>query len=284
VELEDVEAGFRTLGLLSQRLLESQEKQQGPNSTINFPVESLEGVARSLLDSFGNSDPSSFSQDFGELAVYFDGTGGRNSSDGRQEWSPEDRSEYVVRLPFGPNNGSITFGSFVFDASDVVNATGGRPVSGLFTLFFDGANVSESRQVEIVIPVLPSNLTGQLVCVFLDTNTESWSTAGVTTVSSGDGKVVCRSVHLSSFSVIVNGDAPRGANSEALRIITYIGLSLSLFCLLLIMVTFIAFKSLRKQSQRILLNLAAALFAAQLLFIAGVDEASGNRAACQVCA
>lgn len=287
VSIGDLQGGFRTLGLLSQALI-SNQGVNGSTSDSAFPIHDIEDIGAQLLEKFeGNT---TFGQDFDGMAVFCDASGGRRTGNSSSSNSSRSGRRATAATPGaglwrGYRPGLATRASPLAPLSLrrlTLNATGGAPVGGLFTLFFTGADVTEERQVELELPV-PANATGKLVCVFFDAAARQWSADGVTTVSTGGGKAVCKSAHLSSFAVIVSQNA-ESADTEALRIITYVGLSLSLFCLLLIMLTFILFKSLRKQPQRILLNLAAALFAAQLLFIAGVDQANSSNAACQVCA
>jgi hypothetical protein len=68
-----------------------------------------------------------------------------------------------------------------------------------------------------------------------------------------------------------------------MRLIGYVGTSISLTCLLIIVFIFTTFKSLWSMRNYIHVNLSISLFVAQLLFVVGVDKTQ-NQIACQTIA
>ncbi|CAI8057705.1 Adhesion G protein-coupled receptor L3 [Geodia barretti] len=137
----------------------------------------------------------------------------------------------------------------------------------------------------------------EIRCVFWDfggnsatkTGSESvrWSSEGLRTESvTRDGDTVtvtCSSNHLTSFAVLVDVGGAR-IESEALRIVSYIGLAISLACLLLTIIFFISFgkKLFAAVHNFVHLNLAIALFCGYLVFAVGVELANHEKIPCNV--
>jgi hypothetical protein len=132
-----------------------------------------------------------------------------------------------------------------------------------------------------------------LQCVFWDFGNSSdalaesgWSVEGVTTETEtveGDLSIIqCSSLHLTSFAVLVD---VRGVqiNTKALSVVSYIGLSLSMICLLATIIFYISFgkKLFSAVHNFIHLNLSIALFVGYLVFGVGVELAAKNEIACK---
>ncbi|XP_043362768.1 adhesion G protein-coupled receptor E3-like isoform X4 [Dermochelys coriacea] len=83
----------------------------------------------------------------------------------------------------------------------------------------------------------------------------------------------------------VTGDSPFAVlqESDPLTIITYVGLTLSLLCLFLAILTFLLCHSIRNVSTSLHLQLCLCLFLADLLFLT-VETRTGSRVACAVIA
>ncbi|XP_065432545.1 adhesion G protein-coupled receptor E2-like [Chrysemys picta bellii] len=104
-------------------------------------------------------------------------------------------------------------------------------------------------------------------CVYWKVVAESgsWSRDGCTTVHINSTHTNCSCDHLSSFAVLM---APTTVTeSYPLTIITYVGLTLSLLCLLLAILTFLLCRSIRNVSTSLHLQLCLCLFMADLLFL-----------------
>ncbi|XP_044803998.2 adhesion G protein-coupled receptor E4 isoform X2 [Bubalus bubalis] len=97
----------------------------------------------------------------------------------------------------------------------------------------------------------------------------SWSTEGCAHLGSNDSHTQCKCSHLSSFAVLV---ALVPKEDPVLTMITYVGLSLSLLCLLLAALTFLLCRSIQNTSSTLHLQLSICLFLAHLLFLVGIDQ------------
>uniref|UniRef100_A0A8C1RQR7 Si:ch211-241f5.3 n=1 Tax=Cyprinus carpio TaxID=7962 RepID=A0A8C1RQR7_CYPCA len=121
------------------------------------------------------------------------------------------------------------------------------------------------------------------ICVFWDHKLEggAWSTEGCTTVSSSAGQTVCSCSHLSSFAVLMAlydiGDV------YELRLVTLVGLPLSLVCLLICIVTFYLVRSIQSTRNTIHLHLCISLFIAYFVFLVGITRTE-NKVGCAVVA
>uniref|UniRef100_A0A8C0K5P3 Adhesion G protein-coupled receptor E2 n=1 Tax=Canis lupus dingo TaxID=286419 RepID=A0A8C0K5P3_CANLU len=122
--------------------------------------------------------------------------------------------------------------------------------------------------------VMTAGPTQKVFCVFWEHSQDGsghWSTRGCTMVNSRDTSTTCQCTHLSSFAVLmahydVQEDDP------VLAVITYMGLSLSLLCLLLAALTFLLCKAIQNTSTSLHLQLSICLFLAHLLFLIAIDQ------------
>ncbi|XP_034648008.1 adhesion G protein-coupled receptor E3-like, partial [Trachemys scripta elegans] len=123
----------------------------------------------------------------------------------------------------------------------------------------------------------------EALCVYWKVVAESgsWSPDGCTTVHINSTHTNCSCDHLSSFAILM---APTTVTeSDPLTIITYVGLTLSLPCLFLAILTFLLCRSIRNISTSLHLQLCLCLFLADLLFLIPVTP-TGSRVACAVIA
>ncbi|XP_070270062.1 adhesion G protein-coupled receptor E2-like [Myotis yumanensis] len=114
----------------------------------------------------------------------------------------------------------------------------------------------------------------KVFCVFWEPGQNGsghWSTKGCWMVGTGDTSTTCQCSHLSSFAVLM---AHYDVQEEdpALAVITYVGLSLSLLCLLLAALTFLLCKAIQNTSTSLHLHLSVCLFLAHLLFLMAIDR------------
>ncbi|KAK7167251.1 hypothetical protein R3I94_001597 [Phoxinus phoxinus] len=120
-------------------------------------------------------------------------------------------------------------------------------------------------------------------CVFWDPRLEggAWSKEGCTTESSSDVQTVCSCNHLSSFAVLMAlydiGDV------YELTLITWVGLPLSLVCLLICIATFYLVRSIQSTRNTIHLHLCVSLFIAYFVFLVGIARTE-NEVGCAVVA
>ncbi|XP_050771922.1 LOW QUALITY PROTEIN: adhesion G protein-coupled receptor E3-like [Gopherus flavomarginatus] len=112
----------------------------------------------------------------------------------------------------------------------------------------------------------------EALCIYWKVVAESgsWSPDGCTAVHRNSTHTTCSCDHLSSFAVLM---APIAVTeSSPLTIITYVGLTLSLLCLFLAILTFLLCRSIRNVSTSLHLQLCLCLFLADLLFLTPVTR------------
>ncbi|XP_066108747.1 adhesion G protein-coupled receptor E2-like [Saccopteryx bilineata] len=114
----------------------------------------------------------------------------------------------------------------------------------------------------------------KVFCVFWEhgqNGSGHWATKGCRTVDTRDSSTTCQCTHLSSFAVLM---AHYDVQEEdpALVVITYVGLSLSLLCLLLAALTFLLCKAIQNTITSLHLHLSVCLFLAHLLFLTAIDR------------
>ncbi|XP_077326208.1 adhesion G protein-coupled receptor E3-like [Lithobates pipiens] len=121
----------------------------------------------------------------------------------------------------------------------------------------------------------------KLHCAFWDPKNNGWSDEGCKTRQSNQTHTTCSCSHLSSLAVIM---APQELKDDfILTVITYIGLNVSLVCLLLSILTFVLCRSLRSAHTSVLTAICGCLFLAQLLVLVGLVQTQ-NELVCSIIA
>ncbi|XP_027624790.1 putative adhesion G protein-coupled receptor E4P isoform X2 [Tupaia chinensis] len=117
----------------------------------------------------------------------------------------------------------------------------------------------------------PGGARRKHLCVYWEGSAErnGWSTDGCFHVDSNDSYTRCKCFHLSSFAVLI---ALSPKEDPVLTAITYVGLSLSLLCLLLAALTFLLCRPIQNTSTSLHLQLSVCLFLAHLLFLTGINR------------
>ncbi|XP_059950455.1 adhesion G protein-coupled receptor E3 [Mesoplodon densirostris] len=112
----------------------------------------------------------------------------------------------------------------------------------------------------------------KVFCVYWKGTKEGghWSTEGCFLKQANKTHTICSSTHLSSFAVLVAFH--RQEEDPALTVITYVGLSISLLCLLLAALTFLLCKAIQNTSSSLHLQLSLCLFLAHLLFLTAINR------------
>nr|XP_005296120.1 adhesion G protein-coupled receptor E2 isoform X2 [Chrysemys picta bellii] len=129
---------------------------------------------------------------------------------------------------------------------------------------------------------VPENKTDlRLLCAYWEPGSRRWATHGCTLQKLNATITRCQCNHLTSFAVLMAFYELE--ESYPLTIITYVGLSLSLLCLFLAILTFLLCHSIRNVSTSLHLQLCLCLFLADLLFLTPVTR-TGSRVACAVIA
>ncbi|XP_054417974.1 adhesion G protein-coupled receptor E2-like [Pteronotus mesoamericanus] len=114
----------------------------------------------------------------------------------------------------------------------------------------------------------------ELICAFWKGDKDSggyWATTGCRKLGSGNGSTTCRCSHLSSFAILM-AYYDMEEEDAALAVITQVGLSLSLLCLLLAALTFLLCKAIQNTSTSLHLQLCICLFLAHLLFLTAINR------------
>ncbi|KAL8572517.1 hypothetical protein ACOMHN_019556 [Nucella lapillus] len=174
-----------------------------------------------------------------------------------------------------PNSGSLS--SNVIDArprrepvrrlvnSDIVSASvSSRPLKNLAEPV---AFLMEHRQLESV---------ANPKCSFWDTEVSAWSGEGCWVFESNKTHTKCKCDHLTSFAVLMDITGatilipPKARFS--LELITYIGCTVSILCLMLSWVTFACFKSLDCDRNTIHKHLVFCLMVAQIGLVIGIQQ------------
>ena len=180
------------------------------------------------------------------------------------------------------------FGSFALFPSSNSSASGPVVIDSLNVLDIKigGVGFGGSLPQPFVFRESRANSSLPPSCVYYNASIPGWSSNGCTVVNYSSTDVFCQCTHLTSFALLLSTSAPQpsstvtSANSKALDFISYIGLGVSIFCLLISIFTFLKFKKLRNLPKNILLNMCIMLLISQIIFIAGVNH-TGNVHACR---
>ncbi|TTA69397.1 CD97 antigen [Bagarius yarrelli] len=124
---------------------------------------------------------------------------------------------------------------------------------------------------------------GNISCVFWDSALKGgfWSNKGCNVVTSSADSTVCSCKHLSSFAVLMALYEQKDVFE--LQLITWIGLSISLICLLICILTFWLVRSIQSTRTIIHLHFCISLFIADFIFLVGISQTQ-NQAGCAVVA
>uniref|UniRef100_A0A8D3ALS5 Adhesion G protein-coupled receptor L3 n=1 Tax=Scophthalmus maximus TaxID=52904 RepID=A0A8D3ALS5_SCOMX len=104
----------------------------------------------------------------------------------------------------------------------------------------------------------------------------SWSTQGCRLLATNRTHTSCSCTHLTSFAVLMAHVEVKVADSMhdlLLDVITWVGILLSLVCLLICIFTFCFFRGLQSDRNTIHKNLCISLFIAESLFLVGINRA-----------
>uniref|UniRef100_A0A8C0W266 CD97 antigen n=1 Tax=Castor canadensis TaxID=51338 RepID=A0A8C0W266_CASCN len=116
----------------------------------------------------------------------------------------------------------------------------------------------------------------ELICAFWkgDNTSGRWSTTGCELLDKRNGTATCRCHHLSSFAILM---AHYHIQDPRLALITKVGLSLSLICLLLCILTFLLVRPIQSSRTTVHLHLCICLFVGSAIFLAGIENDGGGQ-------
>ncbi|XP_072347277.1 adhesion G protein-coupled receptor E3-like isoform X3 [Scyliorhinus torazame] len=137
----------------------------------------------------------------------------------------------------------------------------------------------------------PVNLTfennkyhnGTVKCVYWDSLANAWSVRGCKVDSTNRTYTMCSCTHLSSFAVLMALHKIKESDSYKLHVITTVGITLSLICLFVSILTFILCRSIKSVRTTIHTHLCVSLFLAELLFLIGISR-TANKTGCALIA
>lgn len=156
--------------------------------------------------------------------------------------------------------------------------------SKVTTVSVSNRNTSHlSQPVKLTIHHLEKTNKSNHTCVFWDSTEDggSWSARGCSVVESTPEYTVCSCNHLSSFAVLMA--LYEIEDNFVLQLITWLGLSLSLICLFICILTFSLIRSIKSSRTTIHLHLCISLFVATAIFLAGITRTE-SRVGCAVVA
>ncbi|KAF3700060.1 Adhesion G protein-coupled receptor L1 [Channa argus] len=156
--------------------------------------------------------------------------------------------------------------------------------SKVVTVTVSNGNTSFLKEpVNLTFYHLTQSVESSHTCAFWDSSEEggSWSARGCSVVESNREYTVCSCTHLSSFAVLMA--LYEMENKFELQLITWVGLSLSLICLFICILTFSLIRSIQSPRTTIHLHLCISLFISNLIFLAGISK-TGNQVGCAVVA
>ncbi|XP_033999825.1 LOW QUALITY PROTEIN: adhesion G protein-coupled receptor E1 [Trematomus bernacchii] len=156
--------------------------------------------------------------------------------------------------------------------------------SKVVTVTVSNRNTSHLKEpVILTFDHLKQSNESSHTCVFWDSSKEggSWSARGCSVLTSNPNYTVCSCNHLSSFAVLMALHEIK--DTFELQLITWVGLSLSLICLFICILTFSLIRSIKSPRTTIHLHLCISLFIANFIFLAGISRTE-NRVGCAVVA
>ncbi|KAK7099782.1 latrophilin-like protein 1 isoform X2 [Littorina saxatilis] len=174
-----------------------------------------------------------------------------------------------------PTSGSID--------TNVIDARPRRePVRRLVNSDIVSASISKHSLKNLAEPVLflmehrQMEAVANPKCSFWDTEKGGWSSEGCEVFESNKTHTICKCNHLTSFAVLMDiTGASLLLPSDvrfSLELMTYIGCTISIICLMLSWVTFACFKSLDCDRNTIHKHLVFCLMVAQLLLVIGIQQ------------
>ncbi|XP_052810466.1 uncharacterized protein LOC128238516 isoform X1 [Mya arenaria] len=212
-----------------------------------------------------------------------------NPVDADKDWIFKSHSNLTLdkrALNFEEDKTYITTAIMYRDMSDILptqsneNATGNgklKEINGpVLSLSLDLATGNLSTPIRITFGHFLTNLS-EPSCNYWafgnDGQAGGWSTVGCSVNYSSAIQTVCECTHLTNFAVLMSPFVQADADSVPLRIVSIVGIAVSMFCLLFTSSLYIClWRYLRNDRAVILLNLCIALFFSYIVFLAGVDR------------
>ena len=113
-------------------------------------------------------------------------------------------------------------------------------------------------------------------CVYWDFEGEDWSSDGCFLVGdmTTENATACQCYHLTNFAVLVDVHAMAMDENYrlGLEILTFIGCTISIFCLIVCLIVFSTFRSARNERSSINFNICLCILLAEFTFICGIGQ------------
>jgi len=146
----------------------------------------------------------------------------------------------------------------------------------------DVITVSVNKHVNLSKPVtflLPNNGTSNVSCAFWSFSQDQWSTFGCSTVCHNGTHTKCSCTHLTNFALIFNVHeefvGELDWHGDHLETITYVGFTISIFCMLLTVLVFLTTRGSNSSERDVIhINLCISLLTAEVIFMFGISETS----------
>lgn len=153
-------------------------------------------------------------------------------------------------------------------------------VSPVVSVFLGISNTSSLQQpVSVRLSFTEKVESRNTSCVFWSVADNSWSSKGCVMVDRDANGITCNCTHLTSFAVLM---LLHDYESWTLDLITKIGLSISIFCLVLAIITFCFCRSLHGTRNTIHTHLCISLFLGNCIFLLGIN--AHNKVLCGIVA
>ncbi|XP_078381963.1 adhesion G-protein coupled receptor D1-like [Oculina patagonica] len=218
----------------------------------------------------------------------------RNASDFHLEGSEH---QNIINIPSNnfDNNGSVLLGIVYTDIHELLEASQfnskARTTRQLDTVIMAATMDPKPKQLLQNVALKFRNLKAvdeTRYCVFWngysEKNPDGWSAEGCHAMKSASNwdETVCSCNHMTHFAVLLDyGDNLEitEKDEKILRIVTYVGLALSIMGLILTTISYIHLTDVHQPLSQIRVNLAGSLGAGQVIFLAGIN-ATENTGAC----
>lgn len=147
------------------------------------------------------------------------------------------------------------------------------PIASDMIAFSFGSEITDI-QVDVNLVHNQRKIRGDSpICAFWDTNSLSWNTTGcwVDEHESSLSHTVCRCNHLTNFAVLMDISG-RQTNSNAKDILSTIGLSLSIICLIVTNFLLLFVPSLKSKRTTITVNISFCMLVGNLITLFGLER------------
>ncbi|XP_060583875.1 uncharacterized protein LOC132740036 [Ruditapes philippinarum] len=254
----------------------SSEASSGASKVLDVISNFTDAISRS----FNRSGGGNFSKTFDNLVLEI-----RSIHD----------SPNIKFPPTGSQNASLDLPKASLTGSTIYSAVLYKNLSGMMSIntAFSGNNIEFGSSVMSVkldkwTKVNDFNITltfqhfetdQQLsaICSYRNASSVLWGNNGCKVKRSDNYKTVCECDHLTNFAILMSPWTKENVETEAIRIISIVGCSISMLCLIITMLTHICYwKFVKSDRVKILMSLCFALLISYSIFLGGVDRTANE--------